>query len=132
MVVLDTNIIIDHLRQSKKETFLLKIAKQYPKQILALSVISIQELYEGQSTKKNQLEQLLLATVSPLTILAYTFEVSILAGQIARDLTQPIEFADSAIAATCIINNAELLTLNSKHFNNIPNLKLLNLLPFSH
>ncbi|MFH1280851.1 MAG: PIN domain-containing protein, partial [Candidatus Beckwithbacteria bacterium] len=99
MVVLDTNIIIDHLRQSKKETFLLKIAKQYPKQILALSVISIQELYEGQSTKKNQLEQLLLATVSPLTILAYTFEVSILAGQIARDLTQPIEFADSAIAA---------------------------------
>jgi predicted nucleic acid-binding protein len=64
MVVLDTNIIIDHLRQSKKkETHLTKIAKQKPKEELAISMVSVQELYEGKSTKDKEREGHLLATI---------------------------------------------------------------------
>ncbi len=127
MVVLDTSIIIDHLRQPKeKETYLTKIAKQKPKEELAISMISVQELYEGKSTKDGEKEQHLLATIVPLQILLYTYEVAQLAGKIARDLGRSIELADAAIAATAIINGAQLLTLNKKDFLGIEGLKLFD------
>lgn len=126
MVILDTNIIIDHLRLGgKQDSQLMKIAKEKPKEVLAISLLSIQELYEGRSTQDDHKEQYLLATISPLKILPYTYEVAQLAGEIARDLDRPIELADAAISATTILNGASLLTLNKKDFINIQNLELL-------
>lgn len=126
MVIVDTNIIIDHLRlqPTQHDSKLMLLVKQHPKEILALSVISVQELYEGQSTKDRQKEQYLLATISPLKILPYTYEIAQLAGEIARDVEHPIELADAAIAATAILNNAALLTLNTKDFVGITRLVL--------
>lgn len=126
MVILDTNVIIDHLRQPKtKESYLVKIAKQKPKETLAISIISIQELYEGKSTKDEEKEQYLLATICPLKILPYTYEVAQLAGEIARDLSRSIELADAAIAATVILNGSQLFTLNRKDFHGIKALEIL-------
>lgn len=126
MVILDTNIIIDHLRRSKKrESSLVKIAKQRPKETLAISVISIQELYEGQSTRSEEKEEYLLATIAPLKILPYTYEVAQLSGLIARDLDRPIELADATIAATAIVNGAQLFTLNKKDFRGIEGLEFV-------
>ncbi len=124
MVVLDTNIIIDHLRLQKKgqDSELMKIARLKSKEVLALSMISVQELYEGQSTKDERMEQYLLATISPLKILPYTYEVAQLAGEIARDLDHSIELADASIAATTILNGGVLLTLNKKDFLDIRDL----------
>jgi|SRR3989344_1876337 len=126
MVVLDTNVIIDHLRQSNTtiDTHLMEVAKKISKESLAISVISIQELYEGKSTRNKSKEMYLLTTISALKILPYTYEIAKLAGEIARDLNRSTELADAAIAATCIINSAELFTLNAKHFKNINNLEL--------
>jgi len=126
MVVLDTCIIIDHLRtKEKKDSLLMEIAGKKPKESLAISMISIQELYEGKSTKDKQKEQSLLATIVPLKILPYTYEVAELAGRIARDLKRPIELADAAIAATAITSGASLLTLDRKDFRGIKGLELL-------
>lgn len=120
MVILDTNIIIDHLRQKPgTKTLLAKINDLEGKDYLAISAITIQELFEGKSTKDQQKTTELLAIISPLTIFDYNLEIAQTAGKIARDLKEPIEFADSAIAATCIYNNCQLLTLNKKHFQNI-------------
>lgn len=128
MVVLDTNIIIDHLRQTDvSESLLIKVVKKMTKQNLALSVISIQELYEGISTKIQDKEERLLAVITPLRILSYTYEIAQLAGEIARDLKCDIEFADAAIATTAIINGASLLTLNQRHFKDIADLEMLNM-----
>lgn len=126
MVVLDTNIIIDHLRMqdAQKDSELMKIAKQKQKEVLALSMISVQELYEGNSTKDTHKEQYLLATISPLKILPYTYDVAQLAGEIARDLDRPIELADAAIAATAILSGGSMLTFNKKDFVGIKNLRL--------
>jgi predicted nucleic acid-binding protein len=125
MVILDTNIIIDHLRQPPSRSKLVAFSKSHPRQSLAISLISIQELYQGKSTLEESQENILLATVSSLKILPYTYEVSELAGKLHRDSKTPIEFADAAIAATAILNDAKLVTLNKKHFNNIPELKLI-------
>lgn len=127
MVILDTNIIIDHLRLQDKqaESKLMAITKTKSKEVLAISMITIQELYEGRSTKDPQKEQYLLATISPLKILPYGYETAKLAGEIARDIGRPIELADSGIAATAILNGCELATLNLKDFSGIDNLSLL-------
>jgi predicted nucleic acid-binding protein len=126
MVVLDTSIIVDHLRLQEKDrdSKLITLVKNNPDEILAISMISVQELYEGQSTKNQEKEQYLLATISPLKILPYTYEVAQLAGELARDLGQPIELADAAIAATAISNEASLATLNTKDFSGIKALEL--------
>lgn len=125
MVVLDTSVIIDHLRQKLSgESYLMKLVQEMPRAELALSVISIQELYEGKSTKDRKKEEYILATITPLKILPYTYEIAQLAGEIARDLTRTIELADAAIAATALLYDAELATLNKKDFVGIKGLKV--------
>jgi len=127
MVIIDTDIIIDHLRQPESKTTLLrKIAAKIHKKNLAISIISVQELYEGKSTLDENKEQFLLATITPLKILPYSWETAKLAGQIARNLKRPIELGDAAIAATAIINGAEFFTKNKKDFKKIKDLKLYN------
>jgi predicted nucleic acid-binding protein len=103
------------------------IVMLYAKETIALSVISIQELYEGKSTKHEEKEQFLLATISPLKILPYTYEVAQFTGEIARDIGHPIELADATIAATAIINDCSLYTLHAKYFINIPKLQILHI-----
>lgn len=128
MVIIDTSIIIDHLRASHKgKSVFLSFSEKHSKESLAISVITVQELYEGKSTKDPQKEKMLLATIAPLKIFPYSFEIAKMAGEIARDMEKPIELADAAIAAISIIQNAELLTLNRKDFSGIPNLDLLEL-----
>lgn len=126
MVIIDTSIIIDQLRRPKgTKTELIKFIKLKSDQDLTISMISIQELFQGQSTKDQGRLQILLAIISPLRILPYTYEIAQAAGELVRDTEQPIQFADAAIAATAIVNNCQLLTFNKKDFVGIKNLSLV-------
>lgn len=124
MVILDTGVIIDHLRQrAAGDTLLLRAARRLAKEELALSVLSVQELYAGKSTLDRTKETLLLATIAPLHILPYGYATARLAGKIARDVSRLVAFADAGIAATALEHQAELLTLNPKDFRGIPGLR---------
>ena len=125
MVIFDTNIIIDHLRQSPEKSKLLSLFKKYNEEKFSMSIVSLQELYEGQSTKKHDVHEKLLNTLANLEILPYTFEVAKLAGEIARDIGRPIGFGDAAIAATAVLNDSKLATINAKDFKGIKGLELL-------
>lgn len=127
MVILDTSVIIDHLRKLPQESILIKLFEKYTDQTFGISVITVQELYEGESTRDEIKENHLLSTLGSLEVLPYNTEVAKLAGKIARDSKDPIDFADAAIAGTAITNEAELYTLNEKHFKDIPNLDLLQI-----
>lgn len=120
MVMLDTNILIDHLRQpGKNASILTNLIKERSKETIAVSMVSVQELYEGKSTQQEEKEKDMLAIIAPLKILPYSFEIAKLAGQISRDLSRPIELADAAIAATAILNGGQLMTLDKKDFSGI-------------
>lgn len=125
MVVLDSNIIIDHLRQYPKKSKLREIEEKLPAASLAISIITVQELYEGKSTREMRREKTLLEVIDSLKILPYTNEIAKVAGQLARDLDRKIEFPDAAIAATTILNKAKLFTLNKKDFWGVKGLKLI-------
>jgi predicted nucleic acid-binding protein len=126
MVIIDTSVIIDHLRSNgAKETYLMKLAKKYNKNELSLSLITVQELYEGKSSNDKEKELYMLATISALNILPYDYQISKRAGELARGLVLPIEFADAAIAATALEHNSYLATLNQKVFAQIKDLQMV-------
>lgn len=128
MVIIDTNILIDHLRQtSRPATIYAQLLKKYTKKHLAISSITVQELYIGQSTKNNHQHQALVKLLKELKIYSHTVSIAKLGGEITRDRKDQIKFADAAIAATAIHYNAHLATLNAKDFVGIPHLNLLTL-----
>lgn len=123
MVIFDTSVIIDHLRaHTDTASFFEQLIARHPKQSGALSIFSVQEFFAGKSTHNPNMEEKLLATISPLTILSYDWEIAVAAGKLNRDTN--ISFADAAIAATAIKYEATLATLNTKDFAKIPGLIL--------
>ena len=125
MVVLDTNIVIDHLRTKNPQSRLEQFRANFPQDELAVSIVTIQELFEGESTRNEVEETFLLATLRGVRLVPYNIEVAQVAGKLARDLGRPIDFPDAAIAATAIANGARLATLNKKDFVGIKDLELL-------
>lgn len=125
MVILDTNILIDFLRRPEQTNPpLAEFIKLYPQKTLAISMLTIQELYSGKSSRELTKEQLFLELISGMEILPYTYEIAQLAGEIIRDLGRSLGFPDAAIAATAILNKGSLFTLNQKDFQGIKGLKL--------
>lgn len=128
MVVIDTSIIIDHLRQPRgQKTALRQLVAAYDKTDLGLSIVTVQELYRGRSTRTLHKEDLMLGILSPLSILPYTYEIAKLGGELMRDSKAVLELADAAIAATAMVNDAQVATLNTKDFSVIKNIKLVDL-----
>lgn len=105
----------------------MKLLKKEGKSAIYISAISIQELFEGKSTADSGKLQYLLSVLAPISILEYDTKIAELGGKIARDLDRPLGFANAAIAASSIYYNCSLFTLNSKHFEGIPELELYSL-----
>lgn len=124
MVVIDTSVLIDHIRQKGKNSIFDEFFKK-SQDNFAISLVSVQELYEGESTRETEIESEIINLINSLEVLPYVFETAKLAGEIARDFDRPIELADAAIAATAILNKASLFTLNKKDFKGIKGLKLI-------
>ncbi len=129
MVIVDTSIIIDHLRQKNGlPTVLYKLVKDLDEtETMAISVITIQELYTGASTRREIEEGRMLGAISNFDILPFDYREAKLAGELGRDAASSPGFADLAIAATAILNNAKLATFNLKDFTSIKEIELFDL-----
>lgn len=127
MVILDTSVLIDFLRRpGDADSPLAEFISSYPQEKSAISILTVQELYSGKSSRDTAKEQLFLEVIGRLEILPYTYETAKLAGEMGRDLDRPLGFPDAAVAATAILNKAQLFTLNKKDFQGIKNLELWN------
>ena len=125
MVILDTSLIIDYLRRKNgEETPFEKIVGKLKRSELSISVLSIQELYQGKSMDKEGEEIRTQKILLPFNVLAYSVEIAKKAGKIVRDSNNSVAFVDAAIAATAIVNGAELATLNLKDFAGIKGLEV--------
>ena len=129
MVVVDTNIIIDHLRRGVRKSALVKLEAKMPDEKLLISMITIQELYEGRSVDDAGAEKDMLATLAGLEILPFGYEEAKRAGELNRylSLEDKIESADAAIAATCMVNDCKLATLDKKDFAGIEGLEMVEI-----
>jgi predicted nucleic acid-binding protein len=128
MVVVDTNLIIDHLRlKGKRDSLLVRLLSDVGDDNVSISVVTIQELFAGQSTLRHDESTQVERIIDSMRILPYTHQIARLAGTISRDQPGKVSFMDAAIAATVMANDASLATLNRKDFVGIKKLKLMEM-----
>lgn len=120
-IVIDTNVIIDHLRQEEKSE--LEIILEDQNFVPLISVATIQELFAGQSSKIIKEEKKIRKILTWFKTISINQEIGEFAGKIMRDIVGIIQFADAQIAATAILEKALLLTKNKKDFANIKGIK---------
>lgn len=128
MYLLDTDILIYSLKGNEAVVRNLEIHQQA---FLAISVISLMELYYGAYKSKQRTAN--LAKVRQIedgfTILPVEHPVAETFGMIKSDLEdqgRPLDDFDLIIAASALASNLTLVTNNHKHFSRIKGLKLVN------
>lgn len=128
MACLDTNIIIDILKNEKNT---LKKIKELEEKGVELSITAINsfELFKG-SLRSSQKEatKILLELLSNLKILSFDFKASEKAAEIFEELRkkgETIDALDLMIASIVIVNNETLMTKNTRHFERMSGLKIL-------
>ena len=124
--LIDTDWVIDHFNSIPLVTRRLKELEQ---QGLALSAISVAELWEGvyfsRDPKRGQV--MLEEFLSGVVILGLDDEVCKQFGQLRgslRKLGKTVGDFDLLIAATALQHNLTLLTNNRKHFRQVSGLKI--------
>jgi len=117
-MVIDTSVFIEFLRaKNKTGTTLYNIPNQLQ---LYISSVTVYELYMGATTEE-KLNDIKILTQG-IGVLAFNEDVAKKAAKLYHQLrksNQMIEFRDIFIAATCLVNNLPIKTLNKKHFGRI-------------
>ncbi len=119
---IDTSILIEELRCGSKFWGDLKLAAKEKKMVLLSSVIVLTELWKGQSMNRKENLEDFEEIIKIITFVNLNEKSAKLAGELARNYR--VDGFDAVIAATAMECNAELATLNTKHFRGIKGLKL--------
>lgn len=123
-VLADTSVVIDHLRKSNKSSSpLFKSLDNYE---LSISAVSIFELYAGATDERKKTD--ISNTLSAFEILPFTHDIAVKAGELYISLKKAnriIEVKDVFIAATALVYDMPVFTLNRKHFERLEGVKLV-------
>jgi len=126
-VLVDTTILIDFLRKQKKEkSRLWKLREEY--QNLKISSISVFELFAG-ATDDQKIKDV-RKLLKWFDILEFDEEIAEESGEIFKKMKKEnklIEYRDLFIGTTAVFYDLTIATLNVKHFEHIPNLKILKI-----
>lgn len=122
--VVDTDIIVDYLRQPRKRTLFKRLSQDKNLKIL-LPAVCLTELYIGQSAAKLKEENRLKRTVKKTKLVLAGKNISKRAGILIREYPS-LYLADALVAATALEEKALLCTFNRAHFESISGLRLLN------
>jgi tRNA(fMet)-specific endonuclease VapC len=123
-MVVDTSIFIEFLRaKDKTKTALFQIPDN---EQIYISSVTLYELMIGACTPLKITDIKILTEDIP--VLPFNEEVANQAAEIYHQLrlkNKMIEFRDIFIAATCIVNDLPVRTLNKKHFDRITGLRVI-------
>lgn len=125
-LVIDTSILMDHLRGGNTWK---KIVTESKEDIeLFVPTIVIFELFSGQSTHDPSIVVRIHQLLHNFQKIELDESIAKIAGQLFRDIKKRIQVSDYIIAASALQVNAAIVTLNKKHFEQIPNVSIF---PFS-
>ena len=114
-ILVDTDVLIDFLRGREQAVSFVNLESDR----IILSSIVVAELYAGVWGGKGDTEQSTLERfLSLFRIVHVTVAIARLGGLYKRDYgrSHGIGLADAVVAATATLENAELKTLNVKHY----------------
>ena len=118
-VIVDTDVIIDCLRGRDEAVAFISARRSQ----IILSAITIAELYAG--VKGAAEERILETLLSRLPVVPVTADIAKAGGLMKRDYgkSHGVGIVDAVLAATAQAENAELATLNVKHYPMMHGLK---------
>ncbi len=124
IVLADTSILIDLFRKSEKtNSRFVQLAMQgYQFQI---SAITEYEVYSGATTAQLPFWDDLLQKINVLPFDKEVVKQAVIINRRLKQKRKQIDLADLFIAATAITNNLPFATLNSKHFERIDTLDIV-------
>ena len=114
-ILVDTDVLIDYLRGHPAA---IRFVTDHADRII-LSAMSVAELYAGVRGGINGPEQLALANFLNLfSIVPVSADIAKAGGVYRRDYagSHGVGLADAVIAATAVLSDADLKTLNVKHY----------------
>lgn len=121
-LVIDSSILIDYFRGGAKWQNFLHEAPRNAE--LFLPTIVIFELFSGKSSKKNSTAKDILNLCKRFTQIELGQTVAMNAGELYRDIGSHIDAIDYIIAASAFSIGGIVVTLNKKHFEQIPGLSI--------
>ena len=114
-ILLDTDVLIDFLRGYDKAVSFVNVDLDR----IILSSIVVAELYAGVRGEKDDMEQAVLENfLSLFRVVPVSGDIAKLGGLYKRDYgrSHGVGLADAIVAATAALEDAELRTLNVKHY----------------
>ena len=111
-LLIDTDVLIDYLRANAAAVSYLENLHDVP----LISVITVAELHAG--VREGSERAALTDFMEAFEIAPLTKQIASAGGLYRRDFgtSHGVGLNDALIAATAQVNNAELVTLNRKHF----------------
>jgi len=122
-LVVDTSVLIDHLRGGNTWGRLLtKIDGEDIE--LFIATVAIFELFSGTSSKETSAMLKINKLLKNFQKIELTEKIAMWAGELYRDVDKTLQVPDYIIAASCLSIEGTIVTLNRKHFEQIPHLDL--------
>ena len=118
-VVVDTSVIIDHLRQRSSHFLELEEKRLSGEVKIYVPYVVVVELYAGQNAKRKKIRDLIGLALTDVEFIGLDFASS------KKAIPGSI---DSIIAAIAIEHDAQVATHNKKHFEQIKGLRLYDFL----
>lgn len=126
MVCLDSDVLINFLRNDTKTISLIENLKQQGR-LISTTSINCFELLKGIPKLSRMDKNKVIDFLTNFNILGFNFDSSKKAAEIFDDLKSKgeiIDVADILIASIVLINKEPFITGNSKHFERIKELKI--------
>ncbi|MFA6007425.1 MAG: type II toxin-antitoxin system VapC family toxin [Candidatus Shapirobacteria bacterium] len=121
-IVVDSSVIIEKIRTDGCLFDRLVELQLKNKVILFISVVTVAELWAGESMNKKSEIESVTEIIKYIKRLIVNEDIAMMSGEIVRKYK--IEAMDALIAASALEDDAQLATLNVKHFKMIKGLKL--------
>lgn len=126
-LILDTSIVIAHLRGTSKHFKSIEKARLTKEAEILLPSIVVVELFAGKEANNRKGRSAIEKTIKNLPVLGLSKKAAITAGDLIRKYLQIPDPFDFIIAAMAINENASIVTLNQKHFKEIKEVSLFDL-----
>lgn len=121
-LIIDTSIIIDKLRDGEEwDRFLRNVDKEAE---LYIPTVVIFEIYSGTSSRKAIVANKIQNSFAFFQKVDLNDSIAKRAGEIYRDISTQFSVADFLIAATALELGAQVVTLNKKHSQKIPGVRV--------
>ena len=123
-IVVDTSLIINHLRKTTDDLNILGALHVSGKANVIVPYEVVVEIFVGTSTKEKATRELIDETLEKFTLVGLTKKSAMMAGKLIRKFPQIPGPFDLIIAAIALEHKAQVATHNPKHFKLIKGLTI--------